>query len=60
MTADFRAELTRQWRMHRLAEAIEACREIRYLIEADMRSIPLRPPCRRCGNWPCTCNREKN
>jgi hypothetical protein len=62
MTSDFREELTHLWRMKRLAQTIADCREIRHLIEYDMRTLPLRPPCQcgastHCGN--CDCCRRR-
>jgi hypothetical protein len=58
MTPDFREELTHKWRVKRATARNNSLGVFLREIEYDMRTLPLRPPCRVCGNWPCTCRPE--
>jgi hypothetical protein len=52
--AAFESKIVRFWRLRR---AIDAYREAVQQLEQDFYR-ELRPPCRRCKQWPCVCNKE--
>jgi hypothetical protein len=60
MTESFREQVHHDWRMRQLNQTLTDIRELCRTIDYDLRTLPLRPPCRICGQWPCVCNKENN